>query len=51
MKDCGRDSVAYLRTIYLPGIRVVVRKMDDPYPIEAGTEGSVDHVDDSGVYG
>lgn len=51
MSDYGKNSVAYLRTLFKPGVRVVVKKMDDPYPIEAGVEGSVENVDDAGVYG
>ena len=49
MKDYGKNSVAYLRTLYKPGVRVVVLKMDGPWPVEAGTQGSVDHVDDIGT--
>ena len=49
MKDYGKNSVAYLRTLYKPGVRVVVLKMDDPRPVESGTQGSVDHVDDIGT--
>lgn len=49
--DGGSNSAAYLRTLYKPGTRVVVLKMDDPYPVEPGTQGSVDHVDDAGTYG
>ena len=49
MKDYGKNSAAYLRTLYKPGVRVVVLKMDDPWPIEAGTQGPVDHVDDIGT--
>ena len=30
-------------------MRVVVQHMEDPFPIEPGTEGSVDHVDDIGT--
>ena len=51
MKDYGKNSVAYLRTLYKPGVKVVVLKMDDPWLVEAGTQGSVDHVDDIGTYG
>ncbi|MBR6090408.1 MAG: DUF4314 domain-containing protein [Anaerolineaceae bacterium] len=49
MSDFGNNSVAYLRTIFKPGIRVIVKEMDDPYPIEAGIQGSVEYVDDAGV--
>ena len=49
MNSNANTSVAYLRTVYLPGVRVVVRKMEDPFPVEPGTEGSVDHVDDIGT--
>ena len=42
MNNFGTDSAAYLRTLYKPGVRVVVLKMDDPYPVESGTEGSGD---------
>ena len=49
MKDYGKNSVAYLRMLYKPGVRVIVLKMEDPYPVESGTEGSVDHVDDLGT--
>lgn len=49
MNTQNNYSVAYLRTVYKPGVRVVVRKMEDPFPVEAGSEGSVDHVDDIGT--
>ncbi|MBQ4514861.1 MAG: DUF4314 domain-containing protein [Anaerolineaceae bacterium] len=49
MSDYGKNSVAYLRTLFKPGVRIVVKRMDDPYPIEPGIEGSVEHVDDAGV--
>ena len=49
MNDFGNDSAAYLRTLYKPGVRVIVLRMDDPYPVESGTEGFVDHVDDAGT--
>ena len=49
MKKNENDSVAYLRTVYKPGVRVAVHYMEDPYPVEPGTEGSVDHVDDAGT--
>ncbi len=49
MKETNCDSVAYLRTVYKPGTRVVVIRMEDPFPIENGTEGSVDYVDDAGT--
>lgn len=49
MNTIRNDSAAYLRTLYKPGVRVVVLRMDDPYPIEAGTKGIVDHVDDAGT--
>ena len=35
--------------MYKPGVRVVVQHMEDPFPIEPGTEGTVDHVDDIGT--
>ena len=49
MKDYGKNSVAYLRMLYKPGVRVVLHKMEDPYPVESGTQGSVDHVNDIGT--
>ena len=49
MSDYGKNSVAYLRTLFKPGVRIVVKRMDDPYPIEPGIGGSVEHVDDAGV--
>lgn len=45
----NNHSVAYLRTVYRTGVRVVVLNMADPYPVESGTEGTVDHVDDLGT--
>ena len=49
MNSHANNSVAYLRTIYKPGVRIVVHHMEDPFPIEPGTEGTVDHVDDIGT--
>ena len=49
MKDYGKNSVAYLRTLYKPGVRVVLLKMEDPYPVESGEQGIVDYVDDLGT--
>ena len=49
MKDYGKNSVAYLRMLYKPGVRVVLHKMEDPYPVDSGAQGSVDHVDDLGT--
>ena len=49
MKENNCESVAYLRTVYKPGTRVVVIRMEDPFPVETGTEGSVDYVDDAGT--
>lgn len=41
-------NVDRIKQIYKEGTRVRVIKMNDPFPVEEGTEGTVDFVDDIG---
>lgn len=44
-----REQVERLREVYPPGTRVRLHSMNDPYaPVPAGTEGTVQAVDDAG---
>ena len=44
-----RKTVESLKAQYIPGTRIVLDRMgSDPRPIEPGTKGTVDHVDDMG---
>ena len=37
------------KAMYPPGTRLLLHYMNDPYaPVESGTRGTVDHVDDAG---
>lgn len=45
-----RSRAEYLKKEYLPGTRIVLNSMgDDPRPIESGTRGTVEFVDDIGT--
>ena len=45
-----RKMVNFIREQYLPGTRIRLNSMEDPYaPIAPGTEGEVDFVDDIGT--
>ena len=46
-----RAKVEALRKQYPPGTRVKLEHMDDPYPVEPGTGGTVRFVDDLGSVG
>lgn len=42
--------IAWLKRVFPEGIRICLEKMvDDPYPVEPNTLGTVDHVDDAGT--
>ena len=45
-----RNRAEYLKKEYPPGTRIVLNSMgDDPRPIESGTRGTVEAVDDIGT--
>lgn len=45
-----RRKAEYLKKAYPPGTRIVLNSMDDdPRPIERGTRGTVEFVDDIGT--
>lgn len=43
------DLVERIKKMYPEGTRLVLISMDDPRPIEPGTRGTVDFVDDIGT--
>lgn len=46
----SRRQAEYLKKAYPPGTRIVLNSMrDDPRPIESGTRGTVEAVDDIGT--
>ena len=48
----SRGQVEYTRSCYLPGTRIMLNNMNDPYaPVPAGTRGTVRYVDDAGQIG
>lgn len=48
----SRGRVEYTRSCYLPGTRIMLNNMNDPYaPVPAGTRGTVRYVDDAGQIG
>ena len=50
MKTIHPNILEQLRSIYTPGTRVVLVKMNDPYTkLEPGTRGTVISVDDIGT--
>lgn len=50
MKTINHNILEQLRSIYTPGTRVVLVKMNDPYTkLEPGTRGTVIGVDDIGT--
>ena len=43
-------EVERIKKMYPKGTRIQIERMNDPYhPIERGTKGTVDHVDDAGT--
>ena len=50
MKTIHSKMLEQLRSVYTPGTRVVLLKMNDPYTkLEPGTKGTVTSVDDIGT--
>ena len=48
----SQKQVEKIKEQYPVGTRIELIHMDDPYgPIEAGTQGTVESVDDAGTYG
>ena len=48
----SRGQVEYTRSCYLPGTRIMLNNMNDPYtPVPAGTRGTVRYVDNAGQIG
>ena len=46
----NKENVERLRQRYPEGARICLDQMnDDPFPVESGTFGKVDHVDDIGT--
>ena len=46
----GHKKVEWLKERYPEGTRICLDRMnDDPFPVESGTLGKVDHVDDIGT--
>ena len=49
MKNSEQQRVAMIQLNYPPGTRIILEHMDDPYaPVESGTRGTVQTVDDAG---
>ena len=48
----SRGQVEFTRSSYLPGTRIVLSIMNDPFsPVEPGMRGTVRYVDDAGQVG
>ena len=46
----SQKEVERIKKMYPKGTRILIERMNDPYhPIERGTKGAVDHVDDAGT--
>ena len=48
MRNIDDKTLEKLRRDYPAGTRVVLKKMDDPYPIPVGTKGTIRYIDDIG---
>lgn len=49
MRNSEQQRVAMTQLNYPPGTRIILEHMDDPYaPVESGTRGTVQVVDDAG---
>ena len=47
--NVNREMLAFLRKQYPAGTRIRLDSMQDPYaPVEAGTTGKLDYIDDAG---
>lgn len=44
----GNTDVEEVKEWYKPGTKIMVLEMKDPLPVESGSVGTVDHVDDIG---
>lgn len=50
MKDLTHDQIEQIKKNFPKGTRIQLLQMnDDPRPIESGTTGTVEHVDDMGT--
>lgn len=45
----NHDVVQMYKIVYPKGMRVEMIAMDDPQPIERGTRGTIEYVDDMGT--
>lgn len=44
----GNTDVSTIKERYKQGTKIKVLEMNDPFPVESGSVGIVDHVDDIG---